>query len=139
MIKRMSTYLGMFGLVVVAAVLLAWVSSPDPKLNRASFEKTPVIESVAPLDEAITLAQFIGENGQTVTLQILGFAGETVTGINLTELGALPHDHPLLALSSISAVPLSTENVDSFPTIEVDMSSLLPSGTIGPQTHRHGN
>jgi 2-keto-4-pentenoate hydratase/2-oxohepta-3-ene-1,7-dioic acid hydratase in catechol pathway len=117
--------------IVVAGVVLAWITSPDPKLNRASFETTPLIESVAPLDEAITLAQFIGENGQTVTVQVLDFAGETITGINLSELGALPNDHPLLALASISTAPLSSDNVDSFPTIEMDMSNLLPSGTIG--------
>lgn len=117
--------------VVTGGILLAWVSSPDPKLNHASFEKTAVIEAVAPLDEATTLAQFIDENGQIVTLQVVSFSGETVTGINLTELGARPNDHPLVALSSIDTAALSTENINSFPSIEIEMSKLLPSGSTG--------
>jgi 2-keto-4-pentenoate hydratase/2-oxohepta-3-ene-1,7-dioic acid hydratase in catechol pathway len=131
MIKSINRYLAIFGVVIVAGVVLAWLSSPDPKLNHASFEKTALIEGIAPLDEAITLAQFIDENGQTVTVQVVDFAGEKITGVNLALLGAQPNDHPLLALASISTAPLSTENVADFPTVQIDMSKLLPSGSIG--------
>ena len=79
MIKSINRYLAIFGVVIVAGVVLAWLSSPDPKLNHASFEKTALIEGIAPLDEAITLAQFIDENGQTVTVQVVDFAGEKTT------------------------------------------------------------
>jgi 2-keto-4-pentenoate hydratase/2-oxohepta-3-ene-1,7-dioic acid hydratase in catechol pathway len=131
MIKSINRYLAIFSIVIVAGVVLAWLSSPDPKLNHASFEKTPLTQGVAPLGEAITLAQFIGENGQTVTVQVVDFSGEIITGVNIALLGALPNDHPLLALASISTAALSTENVADFPTVQIDMSSLLPSGSIG--------
>jgi 2-keto-4-pentenoate hydratase/2-oxohepta-3-ene-1,7-dioic acid hydratase in catechol pathway len=133
MIKSISTYLCIFMAVVVVAILFAWITSPDPKLNHASFEKTAVIEAVAPFDEAITLAQFIDQKGQIVTLQVVGFSAETVTGVNLTELGALPDENPLIALSSIGTTALSAENIDSYPSVEVDISKLLPSASAGPR------
>jgi hypothetical protein len=52
MIKRMSRYLGMFGLVLITVIVVAWLTSSDPKLNQASFEKTPLVEGLAPLKPA---------------------------------------------------------------------------------------
>jgi 2-keto-4-pentenoate hydratase/2-oxohepta-3-ene-1,7-dioic acid hydratase in catechol pathway len=131
MIKRMSRYLGMFGLVLITVIVLAWLTSSDPKLNQASFEKTPLVEGLAPFEHATTLAQFIDEDGRTVTVQVIDYSGETITGIDLAELGGLPNDNPLLAFSSISTVPLSAANVDDFSAIKVEISDLLPSGTRG--------
>ena len=133
MIKRMSAYLGIFGVFVFAVVLLAWVTSPDPKLNHASFEEDPLVEGIAPLDEAITLAQFVGENGEIVTVQVLESTGDMITAIDLAEMGASRADDPFLALASISAPPLRAETEGRFPTIEVNMSRLLHSGTGGAQ------
>jgi 2-keto-4-pentenoate hydratase/2-oxohepta-3-ene-1,7-dioic acid hydratase in catechol pathway len=110
---------------------LAKLSSSDPKLNQASFEKTPLVEGLAPFEHATTLAQFIDEDGRTVTVQVIDYSGETITGIDLAELGGLPNDNTLLAFSSISTVPLSAANVDDFSAIKVEISDLLPSGTRG--------
>lgn len=134
--KRMARYIGIFGVVVVAFMFSAWVTSPDPKLNPASFEATPLVEQIAPLDEAITLAQFIGDAGETVTIQVLEISDETITGINLADMGAPAAVDPFVALASISAPPLSLETLNRFPAIEVNMSRLLPSGSAG--THHIG-
>ncbi len=131
MIKRMSRYLGMFGLVLITVIVVAWLTSSDPKLNQASFEKTPLVEGLAPFEHATTLAQFIDEDGRTVTVQVIDYSGETITGINLAELGGSPNDNPLLAFASISTVQLNAANVDDFPAIKVEISDLLPSGTLG--------
>jgi 2-keto-4-pentenoate hydratase/2-oxohepta-3-ene-1,7-dioic acid hydratase in catechol pathway len=131
MIKRMSRYLGMFGLALITVIVAAWLTSSDPKLNQASFEKTPLVEGLAPFEHATTLAQFIDEDGRTVTVQVIDYSGETITGINLAELGGSPNDNPLLAFASISTVQLNAANVDDFPAIKVEISDLLPSGTLG--------
>lgn len=131
--KRMARYIGIGALVVVAALFLAWVTSPDPKFNPASFEATPLVETVAPMDEASTLAQFVGEAGETITLQVIGVEGETITGINLADMGASNVGDPFLALASISAPPLSAETVGQFSPIKVSMARLLPSGSAGTQ------
>jgi len=53
--KRFKTLALIIGLPV-AGVFLAWVSSADPKYNRASFETEPLVQRIADLNEAITLA-----------------------------------------------------------------------------------
>ncbi|GAB5489560.1 MAG: hypothetical protein Pars2KO_31300 [Parasphingorhabdus sp.] len=133
MIKRFSKYLVLVGIIFIVLILLAWVTSPDPKLNMASFEDKPVTERIAPLDEAVTLAQYRDENGKIVTFQVLSFSEKTVTGIDLSELGASNIEDPFAALSSVSAEAVTAETVPGFPTIEVAFSALLPSGPTGSQ------
>lgn len=110
---------------------MAWVTSPDPKLNPASFEDEAVTERIAPFDQATTLAQYKDEDGTTRTLQVLSFSGGKITGIDLTELGGSTSEDPFVALSSISAAAVTAETVSNYPTIEVAFSSLLPSGPAG--------
>lgn len=129
--KRLFRYIAIFGAVVVAALFAVWVTSPDPKLNHASFEATPLVEQIAPLDEAITLAQFIGDTGETITLLVVNVEGETVTGINLADMGVLSAVDPFAALASVTTRPLSLEVIKGLPTIDVNMSQLLPSGSTG--------
>lgn len=131
MIKRTSTYFGIFALIIIAIVLVAWATSPDPKRNHASFEDGPLVESIAPLNEAITLAQFADDEGKTVTVQVLEYAGETITGIDLAQMGASQSDDPFEALASISKAILDRKSAAAYPTIEINMSRLLPIGTIG--------
>ena len=61
--KKIFRYSGFFLLLVAAVLLLAWATSPDPRLNPASFEAEPVAQAIAPLDEAITLAQYRAASG----------------------------------------------------------------------------
>lgn len=133
MLQKMSRYFAIFLASIIAILVVAWATSPDPKLNPASFEDEPLTATIAPLDEAITLAQYTGANGQTVTLQVLKFAGETVTGIDLSSLGATPSDDPFATLASANAAPITAETADNYTTIEVAISDLLPSGTNGTQ------
>ncbi|PWL25069.1 MAG: hypothetical protein DCO98_01480 [Altererythrobacter sp. XM-24bin4] len=54
----------MIGLIVIVLFLI-WLTSPDPKFNPASFEDAPLEPGLAPLSEAVTLAQVMQANGQT--------------------------------------------------------------------------
>lgn len=133
MLQKMGRYIGICAMLIIAILVLAWATSPDPKLNPASFEAEPLKAMIAPLDEAITLAQYKGANGETVTMQVLAFAGERVTGINLAELGAPPSDDPFAALAYANAAPITAETVSNYRTVDIEISDLLPSGTDGAQ------
>lgn len=133
MVKRTIAYSSLFGAVVIALIYLAWVTSPDPKWNEATFEESPLAESIAPLDEAITLAQFAGEDGQIVTAQVLGWTGDMITAVDLAEMGGSRASDPFQALASITSEPLNEETAAGFPTLEVNMSRILPTGSLGTQ------
>ena len=122
-----------FALIILVVLLLgaAWVTSPDPQLNEASFEDEALVATIAPIEEAITLAQFRGENGEIRTMQVVDWAGETVTGIDLSEMGGEIVDDPFAALASISEPPESAGAIADFPRIEMPVSSLLATGSNG--------
>ncbi|MEJ6594175.1 fumarylacetoacetate hydrolase family protein [Parasphingorhabdus sp.] len=133
MLQKMGRYLGIFAMLIIAILVLAWATSPDPKLNPASFEAEPLTAAIAPLDEAITLAQYKGSNGETITLQVLEFTGETVTGVELAELGAKQSDDPFATLASASSAPITAATIRNYPTIDIAIADLLSSGTNGAQ------
>lgn len=131
MIKRTGRYFGILIIAIAAIVFVAWATSPDPKYNPASFEEEPLVQRIAPLDEAVTLAQYRNPNGKTATLQILGFSEEKVTGVDLVELGASRNEDPFLAFASVKASPIADKATHGYPTIEIAMTDLLPSGSSG--------
>ncbi|OAO00047.1 hypothetical protein A8B75_19110 [Sphingomonadales bacterium EhC05] len=122
--------MGVLGLVIVILVI-AWATSPDPKFNPASFEDKQLVDSVAPLKQAKTLAQFVGEDGSVRTLLVTGFRSDTVTGVDLTEFGGDGGANPFAALASVSNLPSTLEEVAEFPSSEVTFDRLLPSGSSG--------
>ncbi|MEL7199843.1 MAG: fumarylacetoacetate hydrolase family protein [Pseudomonadota bacterium] len=121
---------GLIGLLVIA-MALAWATSRDPKFNPASFEDEPLVEAVAPLEEARTLAQFIGEDGDVRTLLVTGFEGDTVMGIDLREFGSNGDSNPFAAFASTSSIPSSLDQVSEFTSTELTFDRLLPSGSSG--------
>lgn len=133
MLQKIGRYLGILVLLIVAVLTVAWATSPDPRFNPASFEEEPLTAGIAPLNEAVTLAQYRNPDGKIITLQVLSFSGETITGIDLASLGAAPGDDPFAALESANAAPVTLETASDYPSQEVAMSDLLPSGTSGMQ------
>jgi 2-keto-4-pentenoate hydratase/2-oxohepta-3-ene-1,7-dioic acid hydratase in catechol pathway len=124
------------GFIAVATLLAiglfsAWVTSPDPRFNPASFEKEPLKLGLAPLDEAATLAQFRDPQGRTHTIIVIGFDGETVTGIDLQELGAPTTDSPFEALAAADMSLLRIDLMDSLPKSILEIAELLPAGSSG--------
>ncbi|MCL9998768.1 MAG: fumarylacetoacetate hydrolase family protein [Erythrobacter sp.] len=121
------------GLVVglAAAGFGAWATSPDPQFNPASFEDEPLVQQIAPLEEAITLAQVRAADGGTRTLLVLARTGESVTGIDLAELGAPATSDPLAALAASDLAPVRAGRAGALPQVTVAIDALLPSGPAG--------
>ena len=128
---------GKWSVAIIAAfalgVFAAWATSPDPRYNPASFEDQPLTMGLAPLDEAITLAQFAGDNGGTRTMLVTGWDGETATGIDLELLGAPATDNPFEALAGADFSPVRADHLDGLPISTVAIADLLPSGPVGQQ------
>ncbi|MEM1132101.1 MAG: fumarylacetoacetate hydrolase family protein [Pseudomonadota bacterium] len=117
--------------LTVAGMFVAWATSPDPQFNTASFEDEALVERIAPMSEATTLAQFTGEGAEARTLLVLSFSEESVTGIDLVELGGKLSADPFKALASVSTLPTDIKAAQSYPTIEVPIALLLPAGSSG--------
>jgi len=109
----------------------AWVTSADPRYNPASFEEEPLEMGLVPFEEAITLAQFRGEDGGTHTMVVTNWNGETAIGIDLEELGAPRTNDPFKALAAANLSPLGTRQVDDLLKSTIAIAQLLPSGSRG--------
>ncbi|MEO1045916.1 MAG: fumarylacetoacetate hydrolase family protein [Pseudomonadota bacterium] len=131
--KRGAIIVGTVMLLLAVGLLIAWATSPDPRYNIASFEDKPLQSTIAPLEEAVTLAQFRDSRGVTHTILVTGFAGETVIGVDLVAMGADPAVDPFAALASLPYVPNSASDIASAPTITIAVSDLLASGSSGAQ------
>ena len=83
MLSKLGRYFGNVFLLFCGVTFLAWLTSPDPKFNPASFEDAPFDRSLVDPTEAITLAQYLDPIGEIVTLMVVAYDGETVQGINL--------------------------------------------------------
>jgi len=118
-------------IAMAVIVFTAWATSPDPQFNPASFEEEPLVQGFAPLEQAITLAQFRAPNGDTHTLLVLGREGESVTGIDLAELGTPATADPFAALAAVNLTPVLAGRAGTMPKVTVAISDLLPSGTAG--------
>ncbi|MBX7526215.1 fumarylacetoacetate hydrolase family protein [Qipengyuania vesicularis] len=119
---------GVLGAVGLAAagVVIAWATSPDPRYNPASFEDEPLAARIAPMEEAVTLARF--KEGETIaTLLVLGFDGDSVSGIDLRELGAEASADPFVALASAEFDPRDLPGRER----TISIADLLPTGTDG--------
>ena len=68
---KVAKWFGCSVIAITVTVFTAWVTSPDPRFNPASFEDQPLVQGLAPLEQAITLAQFRAPNGSTRTLLVL--------------------------------------------------------------------
>jgi len=118
-------------IAMAVIVFTAWATSPDPQFNPASFEEEPLVQGFAPLEQAITRAQVRAPNGDTHTLLVLGREGESVTGIDLAELGAPATADPFAALAAVNLTPVLAGRAGTMPKVTVAISDLLPSGTAG--------
>lgn len=116
---------------LAVAVFAAWATSPDPRFNPASFEAKPLVQRIAPLHQAITLAQLRAADGSTRTLLVLARTSESVTGVDLAELGAPATDDPFAALAAADLAPVLAGRADAMPQVTVAMNALLPSGPAG--------
>ena len=118
-------------IAMAVIVFTAWTTSPDPRFNPASFEDKPLVQGLAPLEQAITLAQLRAPNGDTHTLLVLAREGESVTGLDLAELGAPATADPFAALAAVNLAPVLAGRAGTIPKVTIAIGDLLPSGPAG--------
>ena len=115
------------------AVFAAWATSPDPRGNPASFEDTPLVPAIAPLDEAVTLAVYRDAEGRAATLLVTGFAGESVTGVDLRQFGGERTGDPLRDFASLPPDRIESAGLGALPSETLEMADLLPAAPGGEQ------
>lgn len=120
----------LFGLAAFA-VFAAWATSPDPTGNPASFEDAPLVPELSPRAEALTLAQYELEYGGAATMLVTGLDAESVTGIDLVDLGAQRMGDPLRDLASLPPDAMSDAEIAGLPTVVRPWSALLPAAPSG--------
>ncbi|MEM7637799.1 MAG: fumarylacetoacetate hydrolase family protein [Pseudomonadota bacterium] len=133
MLSKFGRYFGIVFLLFCGVTFLAWLTSPDPKFNPASFEDAPFAQALADSAEAITLAQYLDPNGETVTIIVVDYDGETVEGVDLADLGAPRSSDPFVALAAIDQTDIQAALSQQLATRHVEVSDLLPSGPTGDE------
>jgi 2-keto-4-pentenoate hydratase/2-oxohepta-3-ene-1,7-dioic acid hydratase in catechol pathway len=131
MLIKVTRYLGFVGLLISALAFFAWLSSPDPKFNRASFESEALTQSIADPDRALTLAQYRAGEGEVVTLLVDAVHEGKISGIDLADLGARHVEDPFAALASIDVDHLTTVFSESSERHVVAIERLLPTAPPG--------
>ena len=129
---RTLKWLGLlFGLAAVA-LAIAWATSPDPKFNVASFEDEELVTTLAPLDQAITLAQTRGEGGAIATLLVTGLEEDAIRAVDLSRATGAASDDPFVVLAAASDEELRAltglEGLQESYLI-ADLLPAAPSGT----------
>lgn len=119
--------------LVAVVVFALWATSPDPQGNPASFEDEALSPALAPRDEALTLAQFEGADGLVHTLLVTAFDAETVSGVDIVDLGAPRTGNPLADSAALDPAMLTDEALAALPQIDLTYDRLLPSAPSGRQ------
>jgi len=134
MAGRLVRIIGWIVMLALAAVVIAWATSPDPKHNVASFEEEALVPALAPLEEAVTLAQTLREDGSVATLLVTDLAAEAVTAIDLSQASGVRSTDPFVVLATLSGDQLATlTSLDGLKAI-YRIADLLPAA---PQGDRH--
>lgn len=128
---RMVKSLGCGILAIVLALAVAWVTSPDPRGNVASFEQDALIPRLAPLQQAVTLAQVRRPGDAVATLLVTGMEDEGVRAVDLSRASGLESADPFEILAA-----LSPEQLQSLATLDsvqerFAMADLLPAAPGG--------
>ena len=133
MLVKVLRYLVLAIALVSALSFFAWLSSPDPKFNKASFESEDFSQALADLETALTLAQYRADTGEVVTLLVDAINDGQISGIDLADLGAQRDDDPLAALASVETDHLSAVFSEPFERQIVAIDDLLPTAPRGSQ------
>lgn len=134
MLRKLTKFVsGALSFAIVALVVL-WATSPDPKLNHASFEDTPLAMGLAPLEEAATLAQVVRADGQVATLLVMELDGDVIGAVDLSRATGSASADPLTVLAEASDEQLRALSTLEGLRQEYPMSALLPAA---PRGNRH--
>lgn len=127
-------------LLGVAALAIAWATSPDPKFNPASFEQEELVPTVAPIELAATLAQVQQADGTIATLLVTSFDGVEATAADLSAESGIYGFDPFAVLAAFSQVQLEelasqADLLRSYPIAELLTAAPLGDRHIGTGTN----
>jgi len=124
---KVAGWLAGVGMLLLAG---AWITSPDPRVNPASFEDEPLSMQLAPLAEAITLAQVERESGAVATLLVLEFDDEVARVVDLSRETGSPSDDPFAVLARLSDQRIASLAAGG-PSEAVPIARLRSAGGTG--------
>ena len=128
--RRVGIGLGIALVLVVAGAFAAWWTSPDPRLNPASFEDAELVPGLAQIDEAATLAQVRGADGAVTTLLVTGFDGETIRAVDLSRASGASSTDPFAVLARFD-IPQLQALAESAASATYAIADLLPAAPPG--------
>lgn len=128
---RFANWLGLGLLLIALALAVGWATSPDPRGNIASFEQEALILQLAPLEEAVTLAQVKRSGHVIATLLVTALEEQGIRAVDLSRAAALGSADPFQALAAVSP-----EQLQSLATLDAlqerfAMADLLPAAPPG--------
>lgn len=121
---------GLLALAIVALALL-WATSPDPKTNPASFEDEPLAMGLAPLDEAVTLAQADSSEEGVATLLVTALDGDTIEAVDLSSISDNRDSDPFAVLAGFEDGQLAALAADENRSQSYPFTDLLPAAGTG--------
>ena len=131
MTRKLMRGLGWFAAMVVLSLFVVWATSPDPKLNVASFEDEELVLGLTPLDEAVTLAQSVREDGTLATLVVTALEDDGAMAIDLSQVGAPVTTNPFAVLAGFSYDELRAIAAREGVARYYSMAQLVPAAPGG--------
>lgn len=120
-------------IVLVLLLMVARITSPDPKFNPASLEPTPLKTKLLAFEKGWTLAQRQSAQGKLVTYLVLGYDETGVNAVALNPIKAIEDENPLLVFEAFTATELTEIALDSSRAERIDFLELEPAAGEGSQ------
>lgn len=127
----MGKWMAVLAALGAAALLALWASSPDPKFNPASFEDAPLVPGLAPLEQAVTLAQHRRADGSVATLLVTALGPQTLRAVDLSRATGSASEDPFAVLAAIGEGNLGALASQPALAQAYPIASLLPAAPGG--------
>ncbi len=131
MIVQWAKWLGILLLLAALSLALAWATSPDPRGNPASLEARALTPRLAPLSEAVTLAQVRQPNGAVATLLVTRLSESGIRAVDLSHATSSRSEDPFEVLSDVSSDQLQSLAASGDLQTDYPIAALNPAAPVG--------
>lgn len=129
--RRLAKWLGTAALLLALVLALAWATSPDPGGNVATFEQEPLTLQLAPLEQAVTLAQVRRPGDIVATLLVTALEDDGIRGVDLSSATGTGSIDPFEILAAVSPEQLQSLARGGERHERIAMSDLLSAAPPG--------